>query len=389
MNRNHFFRAMMVFLCIFVLTGCTALAPSSGKKERPVTHGFYRSTDGGKQWCYLTDPTGVTAFPPINISAFDSDPFVPGIVYALTDYGLWRTNDKGTTWSQVNKGMRAKGEVAQLQTLVFDVSNTNHMIVAGYFQGIGKIFATRNGGEDWTQVYKDDAQVSIVGIALDSNRPDLIYAVGSDLGFKESLDGGKSWKRIRWLPDDIPELRSVGALQFWANPFNVNEMYILTSSGVFKSTDRGTSWELKRSGLVSRLNPNDPTEVPVQISRLYFDTTHNTIYAATNLGIYESNDRGENWWNTTLQLPIRTPSVNALAYSLQNPGVLYFSTGNVTVYRTFNLGQSWDSTGVAKQDCNNPAAGKVLLSPNTSSALMIDPVNPDIIYLGVQFVQGT
>lgn len=364
---------LVAIVTLLFLAGCTA----GGKEEKPPSHGFWRSSDAGKTWEHLTDASKANWFPPISIRGFVTDPYIPRIVYALTDYGLWKTIDQGISWTQVNKGMRNKGEIAQLSALYINTQNTNQMLTAGLFQGEGKIFATDDGGATWKELYKElEKGITIVGVAVDPANENMMYAMGSDTGFKESFDGGKTWKKLRWLSDEIPALKKgKKARQFWANPASVNEMFVLTDVGIYRSVDRGATWVAKNNGIVtekSRLG----TETVVGINLLAFDTVHNTAYAASQEGIFESQDRGESWRDLTQFLPVRVPSIDALGFSTSNDQLLYFATEMVTTYWTKNKGQSWDSAAVKNAILPSTA-------PNKAGAIMIDREDPNIIYLGV------
>ena len=70
-----------------------------------------------------------------------------------------------------------------------------------------------------------------------------------------------------------------------------NEAPVGTTNRVIKSTDGGNTWA-HRNGTGTNLLPPVPINKLIVSSR---DTTGNTVYAATWIGVYETTDGGANW----------------------------------------------------------------------------------------------
>jgi len=345
----------------------------TGDDERPILHGFYRSLDNGDSWEYRTGTveehllTGI--FPQVNIYEFVTDPFVPGIVYAFTNAGLWKTIDQGTIWKQVNNGIRLAGELRIINSLFFNPNNTNFMIATAR----GSVYITDNGGELWIRHDIElDPSVAIVGAFANPNNTNNIFAVASDGSIKESFDGGATWKRGRWFGDTHELLEDVTITKYRINPYNINEMYFITEGGnLFRSLDRGVTWS-RKSRFEVRNDEDRRKEIITKINDIQFDylNTPNTLYIATEQGVYTSINGGETWIELTATLPIRTPYVYTVGFDQTNPNRVCLATAKIKIYCTENKGVSWFPSTIP-------------VNPDMAGALLHDRNDSSVMYLGV------
>ncbi|GAM10087.1 hypothetical protein OR1_02374 [Geobacter sp. OR-1] len=86
------------------------------------------------------------------------------------------------------------------------------------------------------------------------------------------------------------------------------------------------------------------------------------LYAATNAGVYKSDDSGTTW----NLMGLASSKVNALAINPATPAIVYAGT-DAGIFKTVNSGTNWTAQGLA--------TAKV-------QALAIDPVTPATIYAG-------
>jgi photosystem II stability/assembly factor-like uncharacterized protein len=63
---------------------------------------LWKSTDGGASWTAL-DGTGLPAGVPVNL--IKDDPSRPGVLYAATHLGVYRSDDAGASWARYGAGM--------------------------------------------------------------------------------------------------------------------------------------------------------------------------------------------------------------------------------------------------------------------------------------------
>ncbi|MCG6962007.1 MAG: glycosyl hydrolase, partial [Acidobacteria bacterium] len=104
----------------------------------------------------------------------------------------------------------------------------------------------------------------------------------------------------------------------------------------------------------------------------------NLYYAGTvGGGVWRSTDHGVHWENISDgTLPSSSPSIGAVAVAPSDPNVIYAGTGECDiradmipgdgVYRSADAGKSWQYAG--------------LREARSTSALIVDPTNPDVVY---------
>jgi len=181
-------------------------------------------------------------------------------------------------------------------------------------------------------------------------------------GLWKTTDGGVNWKTT------TDYLSCLGVSDIAVNQSNPDILYIATgdvdagetySIGVLKSIDGGISWDT--TGL-SYKTSDKLTVARIKIS----PANDNTLVAATDKGIYLSNDAGMSW----------TQSIEGkfkdIEYKTDNPSVVFaasYSTGEAQIFRSLDGGKSFDAlnTGIAPDNVNR-------------IELAVTPANPLVIY---------
>jgi photosystem II stability/assembly factor-like uncharacterized protein len=105
-------------------------------------------------------------------------------VYAGTSAGIWRSQDGGQNWSQL--------QVPQLKDGRF-VASHQQMVVAGSLTGLA---LSENGGEAWTSVMPPPTLTQIGALAIDGLGN---IWIGGPEGVFYSTDRGSQWKTLRNL----------------------------------------------------------------------------------------------------------------------------------------------------------------------------------------------
>jgi photosystem II stability/assembly factor-like uncharacterized protein len=317
------------------------------------TKGVFTSGDGGKVWVNCLDLSGARREIPPGL-----DPSRKALLE-----GLQASGDSG----------RIGGATA----LAIDPAN-QRKIFAGSVDGI---YTSTDGGKTWAKANgaMKDAEVTVLGLAIDLSNPDLVYAATLDRALLKSGDGGRTWSPTELpggggivsavavhpfdsnilyagTPDAVYKTRNGGANwekiaaqpriaeSIAIDPVNPDVVYLGTSAGAFKSTDGGASW--KEIG-ADALGQKRVRRVAVSPS------DSNAVYAASSTGIYGSSDGGAKWQ----ELSKGTSLANAMAIAFDplDSGTIWAAASG-GLYRTAVAFAAPAATEPAKTEAPVPVA---------------------------------
>src|SRR6267378_453737 len=211
------------------------------------------------------------------------------------------------------------------------------------------------GTNVWTTSGPEGSSISC--LAIDPLSSTTLYAVGG--GLFKSTDRGRSWDFIG--PD--------GACPLVIDPLTPTTLYYPTSSGVAKSTDGGSTWRsleiapgLRLMGVTAlAIDPQTPTT-------LYAGAWSKPYVDRQGEGVFKTTDGGETWARAGDLGRFNSPSgfINSLVIEPRTPTMVHAAT---------NLGVCNSSDGGATWGCS--ASGLAYYHINS---LRIDPRTPSTIY---------
>ena len=264
---------------------------------------------------------------------------------------------------------------AMVHTLAVDPFNAN-IVYTGGFGGLAK---TTDGGFTWQ--YLSDAWISqsVSAIAVDPNASRIVYAgTGREdygpysVGLYRSFDGGLTWSRP--LGDDHFARTYVRAIAIDPNASGSElstTLYVANTSGLWRSTDSGTTFTQKRQGGIY--------DVAIDAS-----TFPSTLYVTANSGTFRSTDSGNSWISIHQVL---LHSHNRLSVvkstSLRRNSTLYLlgpGDADHNLYKSTDRGVTWVQIPTrcfaGADSCNDPD-GNIGFQ-----VFAVDPANPQIILGG-------
>lgn len=237
-------------------------------------------------------------------------------------------------------------------TSSYDFPVTNHS------RNTGTQFAvTTDDGRTWS-VLSNLPTGTPSALLADPSAPHTWYAGGTS-GIFRSTDDGLTWQNT--LAPDQPACNiifSCGVISFAASAAQPGTVYALTVAGARKSTDSGATW-------VPLPLPGDPAARPYYLAQ--HPTQPNRIFAGLFTGgLYEfqSFDGGKSW--SSFAPPLLHPSsscFSGILFDRTDPNRFYLSD-HCDVFRTTDNGQTY-------QPLNMPS-GTYSVTP--------DPVRPDTLY---------
>ncbi len=259
----------------------------------------FRSGDGGQTWTPVAQ-----AIAGQGIADLEVDPSAPGVVYAATREGVWKSRDGGTRWQRLLR------------------RDTSELATAGsgvVLAGSCGLWRSADGGQTWTQTLPCRSTGAISGylirrLQVAPSRPREIYADVAEILSAEgnsrqavyrSQDGGATWSRIAdgglvttapsqpetlyvqtLVPEGLELLRSDDRGETWrvagrldlpladlaVDPRNPEVLYgAVQQHGVQRSRDGGRTWETVNAGLarMDRLDVRVLTPDPWQPDRYF------------------------------------------------------------------------------------------------------------------------
>lgn len=228
--------------------------------------GVWKTYDAGRYWHNISDGY----FQCSSIGAVAVSPSNPDVLYVGTGEttphddiqagcGLYKSVDGGKTWADM--GLQATRHIAWI---VVSPKNPNLVYVAAFGHEYSSnpergVYRSEDGGKTWKKILYVNDQVGAVDLSMDPSNPKVIYAAmwqfvrkpwsetsgGPGSGLYKTTDGGDHWTNISHNPG-LPKgiLGKIGVSLCDAQPNVVYAVIEAQRGGLFRSDDSGATWHL-------------------------------------------------------------------------------------------------------------------------------------------------
>ena len=235
----------------------------------------YKSTDGGQTWNVIKKGM----IDDSDIFAITIDPRNADHVIASACSGIYDTRDGGNNWRKV-QGIPSQSRRTRA---ILQHPSVPGLVFAGTTEGFWR---SAKGGDNNSWMVTTSRQLEINSIAVHPRRPETIYIGTNNYGVMVSTDGGKNFIPSnngfsgRFVNSIVPDREAAGRI--YATTINT-----ATGGGFFfVSNDGGATWSPSMRNMPPRL---------IGYAILQDESNSNVIFLGTNLGMYRSADRGASW----------------------------------------------------------------------------------------------
>jgi photosystem II stability/assembly factor-like uncharacterized protein len=312
----------------------------------------------------------------------------PNVFYmAATNGGVWKSIDYGITWKPIFDDQ----PTGSIGAIAIAPSNPD-VIYVGSGEGLQRpdlstgdgIYKSTDAGKSWTHLGLRDGQ-QIPQIIVDPKNPDRLfvavlghpYGPNEERGVFRSTDGGRTFQKVLYKDADT------GAVDLVFDPSNANHVYAVLwqarqgpwengvftgpNSGLFESTDGGTTWIPLTKGLpafAEGLGRIGITVAPSDPKRMYA-----TVQAGDG-GLFRSDDAGQSWYKATDNSLVVTRGDDFAEVKVhpRNPDIVF--TASIVSWKSTDGGKTFKALRGAP-------------GGDDYHRIWINPDNPDIILMGV------
>lgn len=344
--------------------------------------GLFQTSTGGGSW----DFSLITPFP-LRTQVVPTSPGQPPVLYLGGDggMGMVRSLDYGQTWA-----LKAPAEFTELQSnggvVVRPFSQPGHrervyVTFQSYRQSddpLAGLYRSADRGESWSSVIPSTSGLNLTALAFDPASPDSNWVIGTDSGkVYTSTNGGQSWG----APISFPNASFIGGLVFapTLNGGGRHTLWALTGDSnngandyAYRSSDGGHTWteiQINPGSAINGITYHDtiPGLVWAGVGGGYYSeddgltwsplgaglqSAHDfavvpgsparqttTLYAATEVSLYQSSDGGATWHEAATGLGANLPGT--LAVSPFNADEAYAATQSRGILHTVDGGRTW------------------------------------------------
>jgi photosystem II stability/assembly factor-like uncharacterized protein len=211
--------------------------------------GLFRTDDAGRHWTHVVDRgpdvgaadiAGDPAHPDVLYASLWQVRRHPWLDYFQPTVGpgsgIVKSTDGGRTWSAVGSRGLPTGPLGRIELAVAPGTSSQRVWASIELPRDGGLWRSDDGGASWQQLNTDASLASNYtgGLTADPKNPDILWAMGRSL--RRSEDGGRTFRVAKGAPggDDYHFL--------WIDPTDPERMITGADQGAVLTLNGGRSW---------------------------------------------------------------------------------------------------------------------------------------------------
>ena len=311
---------------------------------------FFTSNDAGRSW----KQAGNLDVGRVRPFVVRQDKINPNLMYLGTNIGLFRSADRGESWTQVvaakppaKPKTRTIAKKPVKKRLVVIAKTTpsagsatpallpaindkikilellpggNGGILAGTDQGLYRSCDLAKGWERLT--FAPGMNDNVFAIHINQARPETIWVGTANSGVIVSHDAGKTWAKAGGALDDVP------VSSITSDPVRPDYIYVGTVQTFYVSRDGGQTWSRRGGNLPLGsftsilINPNNSDEILLSSA------------LETDGGIFISTDAGNKWKRVdSKEMKLASRRFWGMSFDPHDPNRIFAATHSSGVYR--------------------------------------------------------
>jgi len=296
----------------------------------------FRSSDLGNNWTKI-NVSIATPHGPVDDIACNAFAVIGKQLFVGTDYGVFVSTDQGMNWRPINNGLPGF-DVKSVKSFAQDARrNVKTLAVSGdtLFASdwdLG-VFRFDNRSQSWKEVNNGLFNPKVNSFAVSGGK----LFVGTEAGVWVTTDNGENWKSAN---SGMVANHGVGEIAV-----RDNRLLVQGFGGVFASADNGNTW----TPVKDSIEP-DALQIPPEWKRGslnkkvdHLASINDVVIAGTGGGVFRSTDRGQTWEESNRGLPYGergaiAPSIEALAVI---GAKIYAGLEDNGLFISDDLGRSW------------------------------------------------
>lgn len=324
---------------------------------------FWKSTNSGSGWTQKTNwyvQSGAPPYVHADHHAVAFDPQNQNVLYLGTDGGIFKSTNKGDTWTSLNNQL-------YITQFYYGAVNPSGTTYYGGTQDNGTLKST--GSTSWNEIFGGDGGATEVDFTNTNN----IYIEYVNWAFFKSTNGGVTFfKAMNGVPTgsgtyDGTTDRTLFITPFSMDPNNSSNL-VAGTYRVWRTTNSASSWTAISSDLTGDGSGSSGATISTVIVA---KGNSNVIYVGCSNGrVQVTTNAGSNWNLRNSGLP--NLYATRIATDAADPAVAFvtysgFSSGQ-KVYKTTNYGVNW--TNISGNLPNIPVSS-ILVNPTNNNHILV------------------